>query len=463
MEMMQSPATRYKGPATARPSQVSVSLAFPVPTDVASPGGEPPSMNHVEDAYGRSIDRVTSSEYSWESPKALESVPPIVVCHTHGPTEDCDCNVVVASLPTQVHESYVPSPHTPTEGARRSPRSYGSHSTITEIFPRPHFVPGVPSTQLPEMCNKADSDDALFGATPSECEDDHDYDQAAADATATPDLDMLADTIVAWIARTEKPAPSLPEAEFTFAAPSSAPPFPSQVHVPAREWAPRSESPDTLRAARVLSSMNGKRPRPSDAELHESDTILVRSLSGPKAGHLHDENKPQKLHGILVASSSGDPTSYAKAPTYIQRHVRRLIAQYPHFRVDVLTPIDFSDRFIQCMLPSCTAYIAADADRAVWEAHIKAEHWPRDTAGPIKRGLLKCPLCPAKKKPILASSMGRHMHAQHSAELPPCVAVQCKICDSMCADINEFADTHFPACQDCVRLEGPALKRQRTE
>ncbi|KAJ7510998.1 hypothetical protein B0H11DRAFT_1956861 [Mycena galericulata] len=407
--------------------------------DIASPGGELPSMNNVEDTFGRSL-----SEFSWASPSELSSVPPAQSSFKHAPTDPCDRQIPFAaeeSTPkSQVEGRDVPVPRTPGRLSCSTARG----SNASEIFERPSADPYVSPNQLPALCDHPDSDDELFEANRAEHSNDEEEDAPGSMSTPAPEL-------TEWLSQVEAPAPSLPDAEFNFTAPSTAPTFPSHVHVESPVQNSRPPSPTTLNAARILVSLN------ANAVRKRSDGALVTALS--RMSRVRSESPA--LHKRLLAHSDPDAQqSYAKAPPYIQRSVRHLLLNFPVFRVDAVTPtLDDVDERFTCMFPGCEEPV--DASRAAADAHVKAAHWPDGKRG--EKHMIKCPKCPESKKALLASSMGRHMLNQHAAEQALLPTLHCGLCKATCEGIDELIDSHFPKCQVNYRSQEPASKRQRLE
>lgn len=118
-------------------------------------------------------------------------------------------------------------------------------------------------------------------------------------------------------------------------------------------------------------------------------------------------------------------SSYVNASKFIQRSVRSLMTTFSWMRVDVVTPSEV----FPCSL--CKSIIT-DASRAGAEAHIREFHGQQPT--------LACPMAECKKKPMLATSMGRHMFNKHGTTLV------CKLCECRCCDISDYA-AHFGECQ----------------
>ncbi|KAJ7759646.1 hypothetical protein B0H16DRAFT_1720431 [Mycena metata] len=395
-------------------------------TNDASPGGEIQSTNAFIDARGQFM-----FEYSWLRTSNVS--PPIVkLCNTHAPHEQCDCDVATApSSPGPERYEYLNGSSTPTR------RSFGSDATVDDFFERPSADPKVSPAQLPPLCDEVDSDDELFNATHGVTnEETDDTDDKPSEA---PGLDLLSRT-VSWLSEVEtepwEELPEIPEKEFTFIAPADAPRYPSPVSVECTTLAPLAKPLDTLvLVASFAFNKSADKPRyhphpSSDPEHFEPDKSLVSYLGEPGVF----DTKVAKTHKLLVAHSDGGPGSYLKAPKYLQRLVRTLIATYPWIRVDVITPFET----FPCPFPDCDTDIAAARSKA--ESHIRHEHKP---AG--NKSKLPCPTC---ERSLMHNSMGRHIFEQHrpadDAKVPG--PLQCKLCDATCADAAAF-EGHFGECQ----------------
>ncbi|KAJ7113158.1 hypothetical protein C8R44DRAFT_741486 [Mycena epipterygia] len=454
--------------------------------DNTAPGGQLNCIASDLDRDNRSI-----SQYTWSHCRE-PSQHPILLCTIHGPTDACDCEVT--SMPTTpANDTYDDTAlHTPTRPtpARLSGGSYDSDATVSESFHRPCADPHVSPVQLPPLCDEVDSDDELFAdentATPDPAADESvqqpvdeehsDDDEQESSPPATQGLDILS-----WTAGLKQAVPDLStEAEealisgaFDFMLPSTAPAFPPQLHVGEEETRPRRLSPESLAGVLLLvtaRNANRSRPRPSDTDLddrYETDTALMEYLTHPNA---LDTNET-KLHERIALRSksasspppfgSSDPTSYAQAPHYIQRHVRQLLTQYPRFQADAITPTELPTPVLfHCIFPTCPHEVPRT--RAAAEAHIKACHWPEP--GALRTVPIKCPACPAKKGPIQAGSMGQHS-LTHAAEreVTQTPSVRCKLCDCESTDMRAFVE-HFRACQvPFTPLQARPHKRQRVD
>ncbi|KAJ7364661.1 hypothetical protein DFH08DRAFT_1017172 [Mycena albidolilacea] len=426
------------------------------PTTDASPGGELlPILDDSQDAYGRS-----RSEYSWSSAEKADSRLAVESCNDLSPLDECEyaCSV---STPRTERGQYSGGTPSWCSASRGSWSACGP--AIDDMFHRPNADPQVSPAQLPPLCDDVDSDDELFIATRLEplCHDaDSDDELFNATHGPAPPYDdnvhlheppaglILLSKTVSWLADLEVNPPTveveLPETQFTFMPPcvSTVPKFPSPLRV---ECDQEEDTPiPTLQALALVASLVRNKPRYQQVSSSSSSTsYLTNALSWtvptrpviPNTSSLTSlwccvYNGPganeAATHKLLVNTSDASVrASYANASKYLQRSVRSLMTTFPWMRVDVVTPSEV----FPCAL--CNSIIL-DASRAGAEAHIREFHGQQPT--------LACPMAECKKKPMLATSMGRHMFNKHGTTLV------CKLCECRCRDISDYA-AHFGECQ----------------
>ncbi|KAJ6532884.1 hypothetical protein DFH09DRAFT_1370143 [Mycena vulgaris] len=427
------------------------------PTNESSPGGKPqptatvPVLDEADALF---------SEFSWSAPtKQQPAAPRVCSC---APNKACTCEAPFApsTPPAQRYADDLPLPCTPPR-ARCSSRSRGSDSTVSAIFERPAADPQVSPTQLPALCDDADSDDELFVQDTKDADGTKDEDTPGTTYVSAPgdgDLRLLslASFCASMLTRADFPQPehdSLISTAFDFMAPYVPP---SPLFAEARETAAGAL---VLVACRSFNRHQKSHARPSDEDRYHSNPEIMAYLTQSV-----DKISNAKLHSLLRDQSNApDARSYAQAPPYIQRHVRELLIRHPTWHPDAVTPTErlLADPPTRCVFANCKVSIPPTATATASTTHIRNCHWPAGedyTAG--RTHTVACPLCPHKAKMQLGS-LGRHIFSQHAADRP-LIPLKCKLCEHECFSISEFAEEHFPKCQAAfTRDPEPPHKKQR--
>ncbi|KAJ6518130.1 hypothetical protein C8R47DRAFT_1205203 [Mycena vitilis] len=385
----------------------------------SSPGGEIPTLiPFVDDRHGRSM-------LSWNFEQGSKAV--VRWCHTHGPHDECHCEIDRPCTPLTSSSAqaalYDRPPLSPAR-SRGSGGSLSSNSTVDDFFERPSASPRLADDQLPPLCG--DTTDW----------EDEGYEGCETPATTADGMLLLGlseprDTVRpgAPVSETGVLAPV-----FTFVAPSNAPKFPSPLRVECRQDSPAPEpaaleNSDSCCVADIDSETEAKsldKPlyhrRPScDSGPFQSDQSVVKFLEHAAT---HPRVSDVTIHQRLVQSSDECAVdSYRHAGKCVQRFVRTLMLACPWMDVDLVTPF----AGFPCVYPHCDIIFPVDIDAEDAQAHLDAEHAPpgsKRKSSKNARRTLACPDTHCTSR-IQLASLGRHMAAKHfSAEVP----TTCKLC-----------------------------------
>ncbi|KAF7294480.1 hypothetical protein MKEN_01440500 [Mycena kentingensis (nom. inval.)] len=393
--------------------------------------------------------------------------------------------------------------------ARRN--SADSNADAECSLDRPASSPEVSAQYLPPLCGEDDSDDDAFVETSAEWapryadedeeefEYDHDYDDEECDDdnlsvgyarpvegsseahesagddyedSDTEEYDYKSARLSEYLASTQaylEPAPaSENHFDFTFAAPSGAPDFPSREVILQRiGFLPLVYVPVIIPVVvpSVSTVHNGiVHERPCD-DVFESDAEEYR----------YDCASPQDLHrAILDRSYAPDPYSYAQAPPATQALIRQLALDNPTIRPDFLTP----QRFIPASSGGITSYNYpymcpfAGCDDPILPTLNAAELHVDTCHSRIREELYACPasVCArdSKGKRYTAEQLAAHMHITHRVEPERAHSfLGCKICGEQCVGEQQYA-LHAAGCAPRAsarrkHAEQRPTKRRRVE